>query len=56
MPLGGLYNCYNVLAAFAAVQTIGLTPAYIAQRLRTFQAAFGRQERIEFRGRNEATR
>jgi UDP-N-acetylmuramyl tripeptide synthase len=52
MPLGGLYNCYNVLAAFAAVQAIGLEPAYIAERLRSFQAAFGRQERIEFRGRH----
>jgi UDP-N-acetylmuramyl tripeptide synthase len=51
MPLGGLYNCYNVLAAFAAVQTVGLKPDYIAERLRSFQAAFGRQERIEFRGR-----
>jgi UDP-N-acetylmuramyl tripeptide synthase len=51
-PLGGLYNCYNVLAAFAAAKTIGLEPAYIAERMRTFSAAFGRQERIEFRGRN----
>ena len=52
MPLGGLYNCYNVLASFAAVQSLGLEPTYIAERLRTFQAAFGRQERIEFRGRH----
>jgi UDP-N-acetylmuramyl tripeptide synthase len=52
MPLGGLYNCYNVLAAFVAVQAIGLEPGYIAERLRTFRAAFGRQERIEFRGRH----
>jgi UDP-N-acetylmuramyl tripeptide synthase len=52
MPLGGLYNCYNVLAAFAAVQAVGLEPGYIAERLRSFQAAFGRQERIEFRGRH----
>jgi UDP-N-acetylmuramyl tripeptide synthase len=52
MPLGGLYNCYNVLASFAAVQALGLEPAYIAERLRSFQAAFGRQERIEFRGRH----
>lgn len=52
MPLGGLYNCYNVLAAFAAAQNIGLKPSYIAERLRTFRAAFGRQERIDFRGRH----
>jgi UDP-N-acetylmuramyl tripeptide synthase len=52
MPLGGLYNVYNVLAAFSAVQAVGLEPSYIADRLRSFQAAFGRQERIEFRGRH----
>jgi UDP-N-acetylmuramyl tripeptide synthase len=52
IPLGGLYNCYNVLAAFAVARTLGLEPAYIAERLRAFRAAFGRQERMEFRGRN----
>jgi len=52
MPLGGLYNCYNVVAAFAVGRSIGLEAAYIADRLRTFKAAFGRQERIEFRGRH----
>jgi UDP-N-acetylmuramyl tripeptide synthase len=52
LPLGGLYNCYNVLAAFTAGVTIGLEPAYIAKRLHNFHAAFGRQERMEFRGRN----
>ena len=52
MPLGGLYNCYNVLAAFAVACSLGLEPSYIAERLKTFKAAFGRQERIEFRGRN----
>jgi lipid II isoglutaminyl synthase (glutamine-hydrolysing) len=51
IPLGGLYNAYNVLAAFATARTLGLEPQYIAGRLRTFQAAFGRQERMEFRGR-----
>ena len=52
IPLGGLYNCYNVLAAFAAARTIGLEPTYISERLRAFRAAFGRQERVEFRGRH----
>jgi UDP-N-acetylmuramyl tripeptide synthase len=50
--LGGLYNAYNVLAAYAAGVEVGLEPAYIAERLRDFRAVFGRQERIEFRGRN----
>jgi lipid II isoglutaminyl synthase (glutamine-hydrolysing) len=52
MPLGGLYNSYNVLAAYAIARSVGLEPSYIAERLRTFKAAFGRQERIDFRGRH----
>ena len=52
MPLGGLYNCYNVLAAFSAARSIDLSADYIVDRLRTFKAAFGRQERVEFRGRH----
>ena len=52
LQLGGLYNCYNVLTAFAVGLTIGLEPGYIAERIRNFSAAFGRQERMEFRGRN----
>ncbi len=51
VQLGGLYNVYNVLAAFAVARTLGLEPDYIAERLRDFRAAFGRQERVEFRGR-----
>jgi UDP-N-acetylmuramyl tripeptide synthase len=52
IPLGGLYNAYNVLAAFVAARTLGLEPTYISERLRAFRAAFGRQERMEFRGRH----
>lgn len=52
MPLGGLYNAYNILAAYAAACTLGLEPTYIAERFKTFKAAFGRQERIDFRGRH----
>ncbi len=51
LPLGGLYNCYNALAAFAAGEALGLDPAFIADRLRTVRAAFGRQERLEAKGR-----
>jgi lipid II isoglutaminyl synthase (glutamine-hydrolysing) len=52
VPLGGLYNVYNVLAAVVAALTAGLEPAYIVERLKSFSAAFGRQERMEFRGRH----
>ena len=52
LPFGGLYNAYNVLAAYTAGITLGLDPGYIARRLQDFRAAFGRQERMEFRGRH----
>lgn len=52
MPLGGLYNAYNVLAAYAAGRSLGLDGNYIAERLKTFRAAFGRQEKVDFRGRH----
>jgi UDP-N-acetylmuramyl tripeptide synthase len=52
IPLGGLYNVYNVVAAYATACSLGLDGTYIADRLSTFKAAFGRQERIEFRGRH----
>jgi len=52
LPLGGLYNAYNILAAYSAGITLGLDPEYIASRLQDFRAAFGRQERLEFRGRH----
>ena len=52
MRLGGLYNVYNVLAAFGAGMSVGLEPGYIADRLRSFRAAFGRQERVEFHSRH----
>ena len=52
LPVGGLYNCYNALAAFAAGQALGLEPQYMAERMHGFRAAFGRQERMDFRGRH----
>jgi UDP-N-acetylmuramyl tripeptide synthase len=51
LPLGGLYNSYNALAAFAAGKALGLDEAYIAGRLHSVRAAFGRQERLEAMGR-----
>ena len=51
VPLGGLYNAYNVLAAFTLGGALGLEPDYMAERLMTAAAAFGRQERFEREGR-----
>jgi UDP-N-acetylmuramyl tripeptide synthase len=52
LPVGGLYNAYNALAAFAAGRALGFEADYVAERMSTFKAAFGRQERIDFRGRH----
>ncbi len=51
VALGGLYNAYNVTAAFPAGLALGLEPSYMADRLSTVAAAFGRQERFEALGR-----
>jgi lipid II isoglutaminyl synthase (glutamine-hydrolysing) len=51
IPLGGLYNAYNLVAAYATGRALGLNPGYIAERLATVSAAFGRQERFEHQGR-----
>ncbi|TMC02930.1 MAG: DUF1727 domain-containing protein [Chloroflexi bacterium] len=51
VPLGGLYNVYNVVGAFAVGGALGLQPEYMAERLRGAAAAFGRQERFEREGR-----
>jgi lipid II isoglutaminyl synthase (glutamine-hydrolysing) len=51
VPLGGLYNVYNVVGAFAVGGALGLQPEYMAEQLRSAAAAFGRQERFERDGR-----
>ena len=51
VPLGGLYNAYNLLAAVAVGSALGLKPAYMAERLADAAPAFGRQERFERDGR-----
>jgi len=52
LPLGGLYNAYNLVAAFAVGRALGLDPGYMAGRLRDASAAFGRQERVSHDGKN----
>ena len=47
LPLPGLYNVYNALAAVAAGLRLGVTPARIAGALSEMRAAFGRVETIE---------
>ncbi len=47
----GLYNAYNVVGAVAAASALGVAPATIVRALGGFRAAFGRIERVAFRGR-----
>jgi UDP-N-acetylmuramyl tripeptide synthase len=51
LPLIGLYNAYNALAAAAAAHTIGIEAAAIEQGLNSVTAGFGRQERLTVNGR-----
>ena len=47
----GLYNAYNVVAAVAAAQALRVPDATAVRALGAFRAAFGRIERVAFRGR-----
>jgi lipid II isoglutaminyl synthase (glutamine-hydrolysing) len=51
LPLPGLYNVYNALAAIAAGLELGIEPARIASALAEMRAAFGRVETIEVEGK-----
>jgi UDP-N-acetylmuramyl tripeptide synthase len=50
LPLPGLYNVYNALAAVAAGLRLGVSPERIAAALGEMRAAFGRVETIEVGG------
>ncbi len=51
IPLPGLYNVYNVLAALAAALALGVEPDVALGAIEDFSAAFGRVERISASGR-----
>ena len=51
LPLAGLYNAYNALAAAAGALALGLPHEAIVSALDGFSAAFGRQERFIVDGR-----
>lgn len=52
MPLPGLYNVYNALAAFACAQALGVEVDTITRATGGFTAAFGRVEKVEADGRS----
>jgi len=52
LPLRGLYNAYNALAATTTAVALDLDGAAIEKGLASFTAAFGRQERLLVDGRH----
>lgn len=51
-PLDGIYNKYNALAATAAAKSLGLDDKQIATALATVTPAFGRQEKLSYKGKS----
>ncbi|OGO51105.1 MAG: hypothetical protein A2148_07045, partial [Chloroflexi bacterium RBG_16_68_14] len=51
VPLAGLYNVENALAAATGALALGLPLAAVERALGAFRAAFGRQERFQVDGR-----
>jgi UDP-N-acetylmuramyl tripeptide synthase len=51
VPIPGLYNAYNALAALAAARALDLGLAEAIRALANFRPAFGRLETIEHKGR-----
>ncbi len=54
LPLPGLYNVYNALAATACCLELGIDLETIGRGLESASAAFGRAERVDVRGRELA--
>jgi UDP-N-acetylmuramyl tripeptide synthase len=51
LPLPGLYNALNALAATSAALLLDIAPAHIRDTLERFSAAFGRIERVDAGGK-----
>jgi UDP-N-acetylmuramyl tripeptide synthase len=51
LAIPGLFNAYNALAAIAVARTLGVSGETIATALGAYRPAFGRIERVPYRGR-----
>lgn len=51
LPLPGLYNVYNALAALSAALRLGIEPKAAVEGLERTEAAFGRVETVEVEGK-----
>lgn len=49
--LGGIYNIYNILAAFAIAGEIGVSDEVIAKSVESYEPRFGRAESFEYKGK-----
>lgn len=47
LPISGMYNIYNSLAATTLAHELGVEPETIQKGLESFEAAFGRQQKIK---------
>lgn len=52
VPLVGLYNAYNALAAISAALELGIAPYLIQQALHSYKSVFGRAEKFKYNERN----
>ncbi|MFL5893199.1 MAG: MurT ligase domain-containing protein, partial [Solirubrobacterales bacterium] len=52
LPLPGLYNVYNALAALTAAMGLGIAPGEAARAMASMEAVFGRVETLRMEGRD----
>ena len=52
LPLGGLFNAYNALAATAAATALGIESSAVVEAVSAAESAFGRMERFTVGGKN----
>lgn len=51
IPVSGLFNLYNAIAAIAVAKKSGIKEAIIFKTLKNFRSAFGRMEKLQLKGR-----
>ncbi len=49
--MGGIYNIYNILAAFAVAAELGVRPEVITRSIAGYEPRFGRAEAFEYKGK-----
>lgn len=52
LPIAGIYNIYNALAAYSVAKHFGISDQYIKRGFNAAQRVFGRQEHINIEGKD----